>query len=124
MGGQEKISTSVWREMEDRQTDMRSKRHHGNERAPFLNKSHFDVKLSWAEDKALRSPGTIRTHQMRLDVSAVRGSVVTWNPPPPPTHPPPHILPELKAAKGHLAAVVCAPPSAGGGRRKEVRGQR
>lgn len=32
------------------------KRHHGNERVPFLNKSHFGVKLSWAKDEALRSP--------------------------------------------------------------------
>lgn len=70
------------------------KSHHGNERGPFLNKSHFGVKLSWAKDEALRSPpthpmGTFRKHQMRFDVSAVEGSVVTWKPPHPHSPPPP-----------------------------------
>lgn len=86
-GGRGKISTSVWRE-NGGQTDRHKEsenRHHGNERAPFLNKLHFDVKLSSAEDEALRSPaaGTIRKRQMRFDVCAVRGSVVTWKPLPP-----------------------------------------
>lgn len=53
LGGGEKISTSVWRENGGQTNghEDSEKHHHGNERAPFLNKSHFGIKLSWAEDR-------------------------------------------------------------------------
>lgn len=85
--------------MEDRQTDIRSLKAvtTATKGLRFQTNRILGVKLSWAEEEALRSPaaGTIGKHAMRLGVSAVRGSVLTQKPPPPPT---PHTRPP--GAKG------------------------